>query len=241
MHSQGRSILIVDDEPDLLELVRYNLQAEGYKVLTARDGIEGLKAAKTEPLDLAILDLMMPGMDGNELCRAIRSNPATANLPVIMLTAKSDDVDKIASLELGADDYITKPFNPRELVARVRALLRRSERGAEGTQPAARLVFGRLAINRAEYTVQKDDLPVELSPTEYKLLLYMAERRGRVLTRDNLLDAVWSDEACVVPRTVDVHIRRLRTQIEDDPANPRYIMTRRGVGYYFDAADVEEE
>lgn len=234
---------MVDDEPDLLELVRYNLQSEGYKVLTARDGLAGLKIAKGEPLDLAILDLMMPGMDGNELCRAIRSNPSTSALPVIMLTAKSGDVDKIVSLELGADDYITKPFNPRELVARVRALLRRSAKSAEQAPDAAEAILriGQLAINKEEYTVLKAGRTVELSPTEYKLLLYMAERRGRVLTRDNLLDAVWSGETYVVPRTVDVHIRRLRTQIEDDPAEPRYIMTRRGVGYYFNDGGGEEQ
>lgn len=240
MENPPRRVLIVDDEPDLLELVRYNLQAEGYKVLTARDGLEGLRMAKAEKMDLAILDLMMPGMDGNELCRAIRSNPATSGLPVIMLTAKSGDVDKIVSLEIGADDYITKPFNPRELVARVRALLRRSVmKGAPEAASEAQLTFGRLTINRAEYTVHKDGSVVELSPTEYKLLLYMAERKGRVLTRDNLLDAVWSGDAYVVPRTVDVHISRLRTQIEDDPSEPKYIMTKRGVGYYFDGGGAE--
>ncbi len=225
----NKNILIVDDEPDLVELLSYNLKKEGFGVLTASDGEEALLKIRKTEVDLILLDLMLPGIQGLELCRILRQNPKTERIPIIMLTAKGEEGDKIRGLETGADDYMTKPFSPKELIARVNAVLRRS---GERTSRDNVLRIGDLLIDRERYSVLKKDVPVHLSATEFKLLLYLVERRGRVFSRDQLLDAVWKDESYVEPRTVDVHIRRLRTQIEDDPAEPVYIKTRRGVGYY---------
>lgn len=197
-------ILVVDDEADLVELVTYNLNKEGFTVDSASDGEAALSKLRKGKYDLVVIDLMLPGIQGIELCRILRNDPNTAGLPVIMLTAKGEEVDKIVGLEMGADDYVTKPFSPRELVARVKAVLRRSK-----------------------------EKPVKLSATEFKLLLYLAERKGKVFSREQLLDAIWRDEAFVEPRTVDVHIRRLRSHVEENPANPRYIRTMRGIGYFF--------
>ncbi len=225
----NKNILIVDDEPDLVELLSYNLKKEGFGVLTAPDGEDALHKIRKTEVDLILLDLMLPGIQGLELCRILRQNPKTERIPIIMLTAKGEEGDKIRGLETGADDYMTKPFSPKELIARVNAVLRRS---GERTSRDNVLRIGDLLIDRERYSVLKKDVPVHLSATEFKLLLYLVERRGRVFSRDQLLDAVWKDESYVEPRTVDVHIRRLRTQIEDDPAEPVYIKTRRGVGYY---------
>ncbi|MDP3111120.1 MAG: response regulator [Thermodesulfovibrionales bacterium] len=230
MHT--KNILVVDDEPDLADLVSYNLKKEGFEVSSASDGEEALKKIRKGNFNLIILDLMLPGIQGMELCRILRNDPKTKHLPIIMLTAKGEDVDKILGLEMGADDYIAKPFSPRELVARVKAVLRRS---GEKTVEESVIRIAGLAINRETFAALKKDMPLNLSATEFKLLLYLAERKGRVFSRDQLLDAVWKDEAFVEPRTVDVHIRRLRTQIEDDPSNPLYIKTKRGIGYYMDA------
>ncbi len=230
MHT--KKILIVDDEPDLAELVSYNLKKEGFEVSSASDGEEALKKIRKGNFNLVILDLMLPGIQGMELCRILRNDPKTKHLPIIMLTAKGEDVDKILGLEMGADDYIAKPFSPRELVARVKAVLRRS---GEKTVEESVIRIADLAINRETFAALKKDMPLNLSATEFKLLLYLVERKGRVFSRDQLLDAVWKGEAFVEPRTVDVHIRRLRTQIEDDPSNPLYIKTKRGIGYYMDA------
>lgn len=224
-------ILVVDDEADLVELVSYNLKKEGYVVEPAFDGEEALSKLKKKHYDLLILDLMLPGIQGMELCRIIRNDPKIARLPIIMLTAKGEELDKILGLEMGADDYMTKPFSPRELVARVKAVLRRS--AVEKPSGEGMLKIGKLEIDREKYTVSLKGKPVKLSATEFKLLLYLVERKGKVFSREQLLDAVWSDEAFVEPRTVDVHIRRLRSQIEDDPARPRYIKTLRGIGYFF--------
>jgi DNA-binding response OmpR family regulator len=174
---------------------------------------------------------MLPGIQGMELCRMLRNDPKTADLPIIMLTAKGEEVDKILGLEMGADDYIAKPFSPRELVARVKAVLRRSIE-----KPAVEKILkaGELKIDRERYTVSLKGKPVKLSAKEFKLLLFLAERKGKVFNRQQLLDAIWSEEAFVEPRTVDVHVRRLRAHIEEDPANPRYIKTMRGIGYFFD-------
>jgi phosphate regulon transcriptional regulator PhoB len=226
---ESKKILVVDDEPDLVELVSYNLKKEGFKVSTAPDGEDGLEKARKGAFDLIILDLMLPGIQGVELCRMLRNNPKTESLPIIMLTAKGEMADKIRGLETGADDYMTKPFSPKELIARVKALLRRS---GEGPARDKVIRVGDLHIDRETYAVTKGNAPLHLSATEFKLLLFLAERKGRVFSRDQLLDAVWKDETFVEPRTVDVHIRRLRTQIEDDPSAPVYIKTRRGVGYY---------
>jgi phosphate regulon transcriptional regulator PhoB len=225
-----KHILAVDDEADLLELITYNLKKEGFSVDSAPDGETALLKIKKGRYDLVILDLMLPGIQGMELCRILRNDPKTEALPVIMLTAKGEEVDKILGLEMGADDYITKPFSPRELIARVKAVLRRS---MEKPAPEKILQVGGLMIDRERYTVTVKGKPIKLSATEFKLLLFLAERKGKVFNREQLLDAVWSDEAFVEPRTVDVHIRRLRAQIEEDPAHPRYVKTLRGIGYFF--------
>lgn len=224
-------ILAVDDEPDIIELLSYNLSREGFEVTTATDGEEALKKIKAKSFDLVILDLMMPGIQGMELCRILRNDPRTKDLPVIMLTAKTEEVDRILGLEMGADDYITKPFSPRELIARIKAVLRRSTRALpEGKY----ITVGKLTINTETYSVAINNVPINLSPTEFRLLLYLVERRGKIFNREHLLNAVWKDEGYVEPRTVDVHISRIRTQIEEDPANPVYLKTRRGHGYYFE-------
>jgi phosphate regulon transcriptional regulator PhoB len=224
-------ILVVDDEADLVELVSYNLNKEGFTVDSASGGEAALTKMRKDKYDLVILDLMLPGIQGIELCRILRNDPKTAGLPIIMLTAKGEEVDRILGLEMGADDYITKPFSPRELVARVRAVLRRS---TEKPLTEKILKIGELEIDRERYTVSIKGKPIKLSATEFKLLLFLSERKGKVFSRGQLLDAIWRDEAFVEPRTVDVHIRRLRSHIEEDPANPRYIKTMRGLGYLFD-------
>ncbi len=229
----NKSILIVDDEPDIVDLVSYNLKKEGFRVSAASDGEEALGKIRTGRFDLIILDLMLPGIQGMELCRTLRSDPKTAGIPIIMLTAKGEEVDRVLGLESGADDYMTKPFGPRELLARIKAVLRRT---GEKTATKKTIRLGNLLINTETYGVSKGTVPLELSATEFKLLLYLVERKGKVFSREQLVDAVWKGEAFIEPRTVDVHIRRLRTQIEDDPANPKYLKTRRGVGYYVDGA-----
>ncbi len=223
-------ILIVDDEADLVELVSYNLRKEGFVVDSASDGEAALAKIRKDKYSLVVLDLMLPGIQGIELCHILRSDQKTANLPIIMLTAKGEEVDRILGLEIGADDYITKPFSPRELVARVKAVLRRSI-GKPATEKI--LKIGELEIDKERYSVSLKGKLVKLSATEFKLLLYLAERKGKVFSREQLLDAIWRDEAFVEPRTVDVHIRRLRAHIEEDPANPGYIKTMRGIGYFF--------
>lgn len=224
-------ILAVDDEADLLELIFYNLNKEGWEVSLAADGQEALAKIRKEKFDLVILDLMLPGMPGMEICRVLRNDPKTRELPIIMLTAKGEEVDRVLGLEMGADDYISKPFSPRELIARIRAVMRRTS-GRKDDEKVMRI--GDITINRETYTVTKKGMPLSLSSTEFRLLLYLVEKKGKVFSRDQLLDAVWKGEAFVEPRTVDVHVRRLRTHIEDDAANPRYVKTKRGIGYYVD-------
>ncbi|HYA26573.1 MAG TPA: response regulator [Thermodesulfovibrionales bacterium] len=227
-----KRILVVDDEPDIVELVSYNLKKEGFDVLSASDGEEALNKIRTDNYDLIILDLMLPGIQGTEICRILRNDPRTQRLPVIMLTAKGEEIDRILGLEIGADDYLTKPFSPRELAARIRAVLRR---GGEQAPREKSIRLKDLIINLETYTVSKRGVRVDLSATEFRLLLYLVERRGKVFSREQLLDAVWKDEGFVEPRTVDVHVRRLRAQIEDDASEPAYIKTKRGIGYYVDA------
>lgn len=229
-----KRILVVDDEPDIVALVSYNLKREGYHVRSAADGEEALRAVRNDDVDLIVLDLMLPGLSGLELCRIVRSDPRTRTIPIIMLTARGDEQDRVRGLETGADDYLPKPFSPRELIARVNAVLRRT---GSHQMPEEIFTIGDLAINRSTVEVRKQGRMLDLSATEFRLLLYLAERKGRVFSRDQLLDAVWKDEAFVEPRTVDVHIRRLRIEIEDDPAAPRYIKTRRGMGYYLDGGE----
>ncbi|ADL51596.1 response regulator transcription factor [Clostridium cellulovorans] len=222
-------ILIVDDEEHIVELIKYNLEAEEYKVLTAHDGIEAGKIAKKEKPSLILLDLMLPGISGMEVCKKIRRDDEISEIPIIMLTAKSDELDKILGLELGADDYITKPFSIRELLARVKAVLRRTNTVAVSTNSR----FGELTIDFSKYEVRKNDIKVDLTLKEFELLNILVKNRGKVLTRDVLLDKIWGYEYIGETRTVDVHIRHLRKKIEDDDSSPKYIETIRGIGYRF--------
>ena len=225
-------ILIVDDEPDIVELVSYNLEREGFITAKAYDGDTALRKIRIEKPDLIVLDLMLPGVGGLDICKRIRANPETSPLPIIMLTAKADEVDKIIGLELGADDYITKPFSVKELTARVRTLLRRV---GESKKPSSRerFEFQGLSIDYGSCSVRVDGKPVTLSPTELKLLFFLSRNPGRVYSRDQILDHVWGDDTFIIDRTVDVHIRRLRSQIEKDMDDPKYILTVRGFGYKF--------
>lgn len=229
-------IFIVDDEQDIADLVAYNLEKEGFATIKAYDGGDVLKTIKTQKPDLLILDLMLPHMNGLDICRAIRANPEITHIPVIMLTAKGDEVDKIIGLEIGADDYITKPFSVKELVARVRTVLRRMQ---EREKPSVKEIFeyDGLTINYGSCAVNVDGRPVTLSPTELKLLFFLSRNPGRVYSRDQILNNVWGDDTFITDRAVDVHVRRLRSQVEKNIDNPRYILTIRGFGYKF--ADVK--
>lgn len=219
-------ILVVDDELAILELVSFNLRREGYDVITAADGKSALEVFAAEKPDLVVLDLMIPEPDGYEVCRIIRAQSA---VPVIMLTARGEEQDRVRGLDLGADDYVVKPFSPRELLARVRAVLRRSPVVQEGD----RLVAGELVIDSERHQVTIAGEPVELTPKEFDLLKMLAENAGRALERDFLLEKVWGYAFAGATRTLDVHIRRLRQKIDDDPQNPRYIETVHGIGYRF--------
>lgn len=232
MLTEIKHILVVDDESDIRDLITYNLKKEGFRTDTAPDGETALLNIRKHKYDLIILDLMLPAIQGIELCKILRNDPKTSKIPIIILTAKGEEADRILGLEIGADDYITKPFSPRELIARIKAVLRRTSKENE---PAKILKIGNLVIDKERYLVTINNKPVKLSATEFKLLEYLAERKGKVFTRDQLLDAVWRDEAFVEPRTVDVHIRRLRSSIEGNPAKPKYIKTLRGIGYFFEA------
>ena len=222
----AEKVLVIDDEPPILELVTFNLEREGFKTATARDGEEGLAVFRRFAPDLVILDLMLPGLGGLEVCRNLRME---SQVPIIMLTARQDEVDRVLGLELGADDYVTKPFSPRELVARVRAILRRAARtGDDGA-----LGLGDLRIDVAARQVYLAEEPVELTRTEFELLLALAGSPGRVWGREALLGQVWGGEFFGDPRTVDVHIRHLREKLKENPAEPRYLETVRGFGYRF--------
>lgn len=228
----NETILVVDDEQDIVELISYNLEREGYQVQKAFDGNKALQQIQNQRPDLVILDLMLPGMSGMDICRLVRKKPETEALPIIMLTAKSESIDKIMGLETGADDYLTKPFNIRELLARVRAVLRRRENRTPGEEREI-LSFQELTLDFRTYEVTVKGNKVELGPTEFKLLQFFMTHPGRVYSRDQLLDRVWGSESFVEPRTVDVHVSRLRAAIETDKDDPRYIFTVRGIGYKF--------
>jgi phosphate regulon transcriptional regulator PhoB len=232
-------IIVIDDEKDIVELISYNLEKEGFSVLKAYDGEAALKIIKAQKPDLIILDLMLPKMSGLDICKAIRNNPDISSLPIIMLTAKADETDKIIGLEIGADDYITKPFSVKELVARVRAILRRRHEENK-TLAKEKFSWRGLKIDYASYEVIIDGKKVALSPTELKLLFFFSRNPGRVYTRNQILDHVWGDDTFVTPRTVDVHIKRLRSQIEQDADDPQYILTIRGVGYKFNETQTSE-
>ncbi|MDD3654408.1 MAG: response regulator transcription factor [Desulfotomaculaceae bacterium] len=221
-------ILVVDDESLLVKGLRRSLEQEGYAVLTAGDGREALAILRREEVDLVLLDLMLPGINGLDVCREIRKK---SDLPVIMLTAKGEDIDKIVGLELGADDYLTKPFNTRELLARIRAVLRRA--GRAGAAERKVINAGSLSIDNAKRKVVAGGRKVDLTVKEYELLYLLASNPGRVYTRDNLLDLVWGAQYFGDSRTVDVHIRRLREKIEVNSKEPEFILTSWGVGYYF--------
>lgn len=226
-----KRVLLVEDDRDIVELVRYNLEKEGYQLLSAADGAIGLAQVRKTPPDLLILDLMLPKISGLEICKEIRKDVNLNRLPILMLTAKGEEADRVVGLELGADDYVTKPFSPRELAARVKALLRRSEPGA----PPEKLVeVGALRIDPAAYRVTRAGKPVAMSTLEFRLLYFLASRPDRVFSRDQLLDAVWGTERFVTPRSVDVYVRRLREKIEMDPQRPTYMKTVRGAGYKFE-------
>jgi phosphate regulon transcriptional regulator PhoB len=223
------SVLVVEDEPDIRNLVVLHLSREGYRCRTAVNGADALREARAQPPDLIVLDLLLPGLDGLEVCRRLRADPGTAALPVIMLTAKADEVDRVVGLELGADDYIVKPFSPKELVARVRAVLRR-------TRPVTTdrvLRAGTLALDPSRHLVELDGAALVLTPKEFDLLQALMEASGRVLTREYLLDHVWGYTRAgeIESRTVDVHVRRLRAKLGDEG---RRVATIKGVGYRFE-------
>ena len=226
-----KKILIIEDEASISDIIRFNLKKEGYEVDAAYDGKAGLeKALKGEP-DLILLDIMLPIMDGFEVCRKVREK---SNVPILMLTAKEEEVDKVLGLELGADDYITKPFGMRELIARIKANIRRSGLMEGKAEEAADVQsFGKLEIDMNRYETRKNGQALDLTLREFELLKYLAERKGKVFSREQLLEEVWGYEYYGDIRTVDVTVRRLREKLEDDPGDPKYIKTRRGIGYYF--------
>ncbi len=229
-----KRILIIEDDKDIVELVRYNLEKEDFQVASAGDGVRGLAHIKKSPPDLLLLDLMLPQLSGLEVCKEVRRDASLNRLPILMLTARGEESDRVVGLELGADDYVTKPFSPRELVARVKALLRRTS--APGEEQKL-LQVGALHIDPASYRVTRGGKPVTVSTLEFRLLYFLASRPNKVFSRDQLLDAVWGTERFVTPRSVDVYIRRLREKIETDSDRPVYLKTVRGAGYLFDTRE----
>jgi two-component system, OmpR family, response regulator len=230
-------ILIVEDDGTLLDALRYNFSKDGYAVVTAEDGIQALEVARAEKPDAIVLDVMLPGIDGFDVCRILRKE---MTVPILMLTAKVDEVDRVVGLELGADDYLTKPFGLRELMARVRALLRRvemlksDELSLDEHVPPTFKVAG-LEVDLARHRVSRGESVIELSHREFELLTFLVRNRGQVFSRDALLERVWGYDYVGNTRTVDVHVRWLRQKIEDDPASPRHLLTVRGSGYKFEA------
>ena len=227
------TILIVEDEKDIVKMLDYNLKKEGYKTLVAHDGEDALDAANTKRPDLVLLDLMLPGMDGLEVCKSLKGGSKTALIPIIMLTAKSQESDKVVGLELGADDYVTKPFSPRELIARIKAVLRRMK---EKDKLPEVIKIGELRIDFSKIAVTVKDKPVELTAKEFELLKTLIEVKGRVLSRDYLLDNIWGfDHAMEIQtRTVDVHIRTLRKKLKSEA---KRILTVKNYGYRFEYED----
>ena len=233
----GSKVLVVEDDPTLLEVLQYNLDKEGYEVLTAADGSAGLEAARSNKPDLVILDVMLPKVDGYEVCRILRRE---MTVPILILTAKTEETDRVVGLEVGADDYVTKPFSMRELMARVRAMLRRTEMMKKEAASASGMSSscfktGEFEIDTARHRVSRGGAAVELSRMEFALLEFLARNQGQVFSRDHLLEKVWGYDFAGDTRTVDVHVSWLRRKIEDDPAHPRHLVTVRGVGYKFEA------
>lgn len=228
------TILIVDDEKHILELVKFNLEKEGYRVISAQNGLQAFETAKAEKPDLILLDVMLPEIDGFEVCRMIQRDSEIGEIPIIMLTARSEEIDKILGLEIGADDYITKPFSPRELLARVKAMLRRVQKTQSPVDEARDVIsIDGLVIDSERFEVLLDGNRLDLTPKEFELLKFLVRSKGRVLTRDYLLEKIWGYEYIGDSRTVDVHIRHLRQKLESDPASPQFIETVRGIGYRF--------
>ena len=227
----GKSVLVVEDEENLLAAVKYNLEREGYRALTATDGEQGLRKAEDEDPDLLILDVMLPVLDGFEVCRLVRRR---SDVPILFLTAKDQEMDRIVGLELGADDYVVKPFSMRELLARVRAMLRRPRAGAGQSRPE-RVVVGDLELDLSGHTLKRNGEAVALKPRAFELLALLMSHRGRVFTRDQILERLWGMDFIGDARTVDVHVRWIREKIEKDAGKPTRIVTVRGVGYRFDA------
>jgi DNA-binding response OmpR family regulator len=230
---EGKRILVVEDDKTLLDVLKYNLAKEGYGVLAAVDGVQALELARSERPDLIILDIMLPKLDGFEVCRILRKE---MTVPILMLTARVEEIDKVLGLEIGADDYMTKPFSLRELLARVRAMLRRTEMLKEKTSFEEEAVppmikVGNLVVDLARHQVSLGDSILDLSPKEFELLVFLAKNRGRAFTRDYLLEKVWGYDYTGDTRTVDVHIRWLRRKLEADPAHPQHLLTVRGFGY----------
>ncbi|MCL2437197.1 MAG: response regulator transcription factor [Clostridiales bacterium] len=228
---ESKKILIIEDEKSISDIVKFNLVKEGFDVETAFDGLAGLNKALQINPDLILLDVMLPSLDGFQVCKKIRETKTT---PIVMLTAKEEEVDKVLGLELGADDYITKPFGMRELIARIKANIRRTEivDGLAG-KPADIQAFGNLEIDMNRYEARKKGIALELTLREFELLKYLAERENKVFSREQLLEEVWGYEYYGDIRTVDVTVRRLREKLEDESSEPQYIMTKRGIGYYF--------
>lgn len=221
-------ILIVEDEESILLPLEDNLRLEGYEVASAKDGLQGLSMAKEQQYDLIVLDIMLPKMDGFEVCKQLRQDKIAT--PILVLTAKSQEVDKVLGLELGADDYVTKPFSPRELLARVKAILRRTQQTQQGVDFYR---FGDVEVDFKKYEAKKDGNPIDLTALEFALLHYLIAKSGQVVHRNTILDEIWGENVYIEPRTVDKHISLLRKKVEDDPQNPRFIVGVRGVGYKF--------
>jgi len=229
-------ILIVDDEKSIVDIISYNLKKEGYEALAAYDGQQGLKLSLTESPDLILLDIMMPKLDGFEVCRRIREKKLQT--PIIMLTARAEEVDKVLGFELGADDYVTKPFGVRELMARVKANLRkRAEPEPAPEEPKNTFTVADLVFDMNMQDIRRSGQVIALTPREFELTKFLATQKNQVFTREDLLEKVWKYEYFGDVRTVDVTIRRLRSKLEENPEKPRYIITKRGVGYYFDGAE----
>ncbi|HVS13532.1 MAG TPA: response regulator [Thermoanaerobaculia bacterium] len=223
-------IVVIEDEPDILEVLSFNLKREGYEVVSATTGGAGLETVARESPDLVLLDLLLPGVDGLDVCRRLRSEPATARIPVIMVTAKGEESDVVLGLGVGADDYIQKPFSPRELVARVKAVLRRAQEDENGAAPPQRVARGPVAIEPARHRVLIEGARVDFTPTEFRLLHFLASYPGRVFTRDQLINQAIGEQAVVIDRNIDVHIRSLRKKLG---RHRSLIETVRGVGYSF--------
>lgn len=234
---EKQKILVVDDEQPIADILRFGLEKEGYDVVCAHDGNEALEKVKKYEPDLILLDIMLPYKDGMEVCREVRK---TYDMPIIMLTAKDSEIDKVLGLELGADDYVTKPFSNREIIARVKANLRRSQKAKEPQESKKNIEVGPLLIQPDAYLVTKRGEPIELTHREFELIYYLARHIGQVMTREHLLQAVWGYDYFGDVRTVDVTVRRLREKVEDNPSHPVWIITRRGVGYYLRNVDQEK-